>query len=179
MPLRLDPSDTRPLPVQIAAALRAQVAAGVLLPGERVPSTRHLASQLGISRGSVVTAYDQLTAEGYLTAEVGSGTVINPLLPHARAPRPEPAPTPAAEPELVSLTPGLPDTAGILTPEWRAAWRAAAVDPSGDLPREVAAHLRHMRGLNVDPTRVLITAGARDGLSVLLRALGPVSYTHL
>ena len=62
--------------------------------------------------------------------------------------------------------------AGILTPEWRAAWRAAAVDPSGDLPREVAAHLRHMRGLNVDPTRILITAGARDGLSVLLRALG-------
>ncbi|MCK2125035.1 GntR family transcriptional regulator, partial [Pseudomonas sp. PNPG3] len=47
--------------MQIAAALRAQVAAGVLLPGERVPSTRHLASQLGISRGSVVTAYDQLT----------------------------------------------------------------------------------------------------------------------
>ena len=67
--------------MQIAAALRAQVAAGVLLPGERVPSTRHLASQLGISRGSVVTAYDQLTAEGYLTAAVGSGTVINPLLP--------------------------------------------------------------------------------------------------
>ena len=45
-----------------------------------------------------------------------------------------------------------------------AAWRAAAVDPSGDLPREVAAHLRHMRGLTVDPACVLITAGARDGL---------------
>jgi len=72
--------------VQIAAALRAQVAAGVLLPGERVPSTRTLATQLSVSRGSVVTAYEQLTAEGYLTAEVGSGTVINPLLPHARAP---------------------------------------------------------------------------------------------
>ncbi|WP_296089849.1 GntR family transcriptional regulator, partial [uncultured Corynebacterium sp.] len=150
MPLRLDPANTRALPVQIAAAVRADVTSGALLPGESVPSTRALATQLGVSRGSVVTAYEQLTAEGYLSAEVGSGTVINPLLPHARAPRPEPAPKPAAEPELVSLTPGLPDTAGILTPEWRAAWRAAAVDPSGDLPREVAAHLRHMRGLNVD-----------------------------
>ncbi|MDK6701235.1 hypothetical protein QP273_25605, partial [Escherichia coli] len=50
--------------------------------------------------------------------------------------------------------------------------RKAAVDPSGDLPREVAAHLRHMRGLTVDPAYVVITAGARDGLSVLLRALG-------
>ncbi|MDU1461859.1 MAG: PLP-dependent aminotransferase family protein [Corynebacterium sp.] len=172
MPLRLDPSDTRPLPVQIAAALRAQVAAGVLLPGERVPSTRHLASQLSVSRGSVVTAYDQLTAEGYLTAEVGSGTIINPLLPHARTPQPQPAPHPAPTPKLIELTPGLPDTAGILTPEWRAAWRQAAVDPSGDLPREVAGHLRHMRGLTVDPAYVVVTAGARDGLSVLLHALG-------
>ena len=172
MPLRLDPSDTRPLPVQIAAALRAQVAAGVLLPGERVPSTRTLATQLGVSRGSVVTAYEQLTAEGYLTAEVGSGTVINPRLPHARTPQPQPAPHPAPTPKLIELTPGLPDTAGILTPEWRAAWRRAAVDPSGNLPREVAGHLRHMRGLTVDPAYVVVTAGARDGLSVLLHALG-------
>ncbi|MBS5998496.1 PLP-dependent aminotransferase family protein [Corynebacterium sp.] len=172
MPLRLDPSDTRPLPVQIAAALRAQVAAGVLLPGERVPSTRTLATQLGVSRGSVVTAYEQLTAEGYLTAEVGSGTVINPRLPHARTPEPQPAPHPAPTPKHIELTPGLPDTAGILTPEWRAAWRRAAVDPSGNLPREVAGHLRHMRGLTVDPAYVVVTAGARDGLSVLLHALG-------
>ncbi|MDN8642693.1 GntR family transcriptional regulator, partial [Corynebacterium kefirresidentii] len=41
--------------MQIAAALRTQVAAGVLLPGERVASTRTLATQLGVSRGSVVT----------------------------------------------------------------------------------------------------------------------------
>ena len=127
--------------MQIAEALRAQVAAGILLPGEQVPSTRSLARDLGISRGSVVTAYEQLTAEGYLTAEVGSGTVINPRLPHARAPQPAPSPRPEPTPTRVELTPGLPDTAGIITPEWRAAWRKAAVDPSGDLPREVAAHL--------------------------------------
>ena len=78
MSFRLDPSDTRALPVQIAEALRAHVAAGILLPGEHVPSTRSLARDLDISRGSVVTAYEQLTAEGYLTAAVGSGTVINP-----------------------------------------------------------------------------------------------------
>ncbi|WP_293778586.1 GntR family transcriptional regulator, partial [uncultured Corynebacterium sp.] len=137
-----------------------------------MPSTRSLARDLGISRGSVVTAYEQLTAEGYLTASVGSGTVINPHLPHGRTPQPHPAPRPSSAPPRVELTPGLPDTAGIITPEWRAAWRKAAVNPSGDLPREVAAHLRHMRGLTVDPAYVVITAGARDGLSVLLRALG-------
>lgn len=74
----------RALPVQIAEALRTQVTAGILLPGEQVPSTRALAAKLGVSRGSVVTAYEQLTAEGYLTAEVGSGTVVNPRLPHSQ-----------------------------------------------------------------------------------------------
>ena len=98
MSFRLDPSDTRALPVQIAEALRTQVAAGILLPGEQVPSTRSLARDLGISRGSVVTAYEQLTAEGYLTASVGSGTVINPHLPHGRTPQPHPAPRPSSAP---------------------------------------------------------------------------------
>ncbi|MDK4233036.1 winged helix-turn-helix domain-containing protein, partial [Corynebacterium accolens] len=69
MPLRLDPADTRALPVQIAAVVRADVTSGALLPGEPVPSTRALATQLGVSRGSVVTAYEQLTAEGYLSAQ--------------------------------------------------------------------------------------------------------------
>ncbi|MER0093136.1 winged helix-turn-helix domain-containing protein, partial [Corynebacterium sp. KPL2838] len=87
MPLRLDPADTRALPVQIADAVRADATSGALLPGEAVPSTRALATQLGVSRGSVVTAYEQLTAEGYLSAEVGSGTVINPRLPHSPPPR--------------------------------------------------------------------------------------------
>lgn len=175
MPLRLEPDDSRALPIQIAEAIRGQVTKGILLPGERVLSTRALATQLGVSRGSVVTAYDQLTAEGYLTAAVGSGTVINPQLPHAQAPE---TPGPLANKRAstgLTLTPGLPDTAGILTPEWRAAWREAANHPLSDtteLPREIAHHLRHMRGLKVDPRRIVVTAGARDGLTLLLRAIG-------
>lgn len=175
MPLRLDPADTRALPVQIAAVVRADVTSGALLPGEPVPSTRALATQLGVSRGSVVTAYEQLTAEGYLSAQVGSGTVINPRLPHSPPPRPEPAPQPTPAPNLLELTPGLPDTAGIITPEWRAAWRDAAAQPLSDappLPHHIANHLRYMRGLRVDPRRIVVTAGARDGLALVLRTLG-------
>ncbi|MCT1409650.1 PLP-dependent aminotransferase family protein [Corynebacterium accolens] len=175
MPLRLDPADTRALPVQIADAVRADATSGALLPGEAVPSTRALATQLGVSRGSVVTAYEQLTAEGYLSAEVGSGTVINPRLPHSPPPRPEPAPQPTPAPNLLELTPGLPDTAGIITPEWRAAWRDAAAQPLSDappLPHHIANHLRYMRGLRVDPRRIVVTAGARDGLALVLRTLG-------
>ncbi|MEX3517891.1 PLP-dependent aminotransferase family protein [Corynebacterium camporealensis] len=175
MPLRLEPDDSRALPIQIAEAIRGQVTKGILLPGERVLSTRALATQLGVSRGSVVTAYDQLTAEGYLTAAVGSGTVINPQLPHAQAPETPGAPASRRASTGLKMTPGLPDTAGILTPEWRAAWREAANHPLSDtteLPREIAHHLRHMRGLKVDPRRIVVTAGARDGLTLLLRAIG-------
>lgn len=174
MSIRLAPSDTRALPVQIAEALRTQVTAGILLPGEQVPSTRALAAKLGVSRGSVVTAYEQLTAEGYLTAEVGSGTVVNPRLPHSQL-REVKVERPAPAASTVRLTPGLPDTNGILTPEWRAAWREAANHPLSDatsLPHEIANHVRHMRGLRVDPQRIVVTAGARDGLTLLLRALG-------
>ena len=66
MNLGLDPDDSRTLPVQIAAAIREMVATGALLPGEQIDSTRTLSAQLGVSRGTVVTAFDQLIAEGYL-----------------------------------------------------------------------------------------------------------------
>ncbi|MDO5031199.1 PLP-dependent aminotransferase family protein [Corynebacterium sp.] len=171
MNILLEPADTRALPVQIAEAIRQQIHTGFLLPGEPLPSTRSLASELGVSRGSVVTAYEQLDGEGYLVSQVGSGTVVNPRLPHSFAPAP-PVEAPAPpQPQLLELTPGLPDTGGIITPEWRAAWRAAVSAPDGDLPAEITHHLRHMRGLRVAASHIRVTAGARDGLSVLLRAL--------
>ncbi|MEX3563115.1 PLP-dependent aminotransferase family protein [Corynebacterium phoceense] len=177
----LDPADTRTLPVQLAHAIRGQISARILSPGEALPSTRQLAAELGISRGSVVAAYDQLLAEGYLEATVGSGTHVSRRLHHNPvSPAPEPAIQKPAR-ALVELTPGAPDTAGIITPEWRSAWRRAASTPLSDAPasglpalrHEVAAHLGTMRGLAVDPARILITSGAREGLALLLRALAP------
>lgn len=63
------------------AALRAAILDGQLGPGVRLPATRDLARQYQLSRGTVVSAYDQLKAEGYLRAVVGSGTVVNRVLP--------------------------------------------------------------------------------------------------
>ncbi|MCG7247517.1 winged helix-turn-helix domain-containing protein, partial [Corynebacterium simulans] len=85
MNLGLDPDDSRTLPAQIAAAIREMVATGALLPGEQIDSTRTLSAQLGVSRGTVVTAFDQLIAEGYLVASTGSGTRINPRLHPTKA----------------------------------------------------------------------------------------------
>ncbi|TXN01202.1 PLP-dependent aminotransferase family protein [Methylobacterium sp. WL64] len=61
---------------QIAQRLRDAVASGELKPGERLPSTRTLAASLGVARGLVVEAFDQLRAEGYLDARVGAGTRV-------------------------------------------------------------------------------------------------------
>ena len=66
---------------QVYRALRAEILTGALAPGARAPATRSLANELGLSRNVVMLAYEQLLAEGYLTARIGSGTFVAPELP--------------------------------------------------------------------------------------------------
>jgi GntR family transcriptional regulator/MocR family aminotransferase len=69
-----------PLHRQLYDAIRAGVLGGTLPRGARLPATRRLAQDLGVSRTVVVTAYDQLAAEGFLEARTGSGTYVAPAL---------------------------------------------------------------------------------------------------
>src|SRR6202011_4561689 len=62
-------------------ALRTEILEGRLRPGARLPSTRDLASQYGLSRGTIVNAFEQLKAEGYVEGSVGSGTYVSKILP--------------------------------------------------------------------------------------------------
>ncbi|TDB86010.1 winged helix-turn-helix domain-containing protein, partial [Actinomadura sp. 7K534] len=89
--LPLDRSTGR-LAAQIAAGFRSAVRSGRLTAGTRLPSSRDLARDLDVSRGVVVAAYEQLTAEGFLVARRGDGTRIAPLA------RPDDEPEPAAAP---------------------------------------------------------------------------------
>jgi GntR family transcriptional regulator/MocR family aminotransferase len=63
------------------AALRTEIVKGRLRPGARLPATRELAKQYGLSRGTVMNSFDQLKAEGYLEGTVGSGTSVSNVLP--------------------------------------------------------------------------------------------------
>jgi GntR family transcriptional regulator/MocR family aminotransferase len=63
------------------ASLRGEILGGGLRPGTRVPATRDLAKQYGLARGTVVSAFEQLKAEGYLEGTVGSGTRVSRVLP--------------------------------------------------------------------------------------------------
>lgn len=197
--MHLDRAAEAPLPVQLASALREAIDAGTLLPGELVPATRDLAQRLGVARGVVVAAYEQLIGEGYLAATHGRGTQVNPALELTEL-RPNPnigrnqgasqqtggAVIETDEPAIEQserpgpLAPGAPITDTIVGPAWRTAWKEAAntvdvVPPAlGDpeLRREIAEHLRRMRGTARAPHDVIVTAGTRDGLGLLLTALG-------
>ena len=63
--------------------LRAEILAGRLRSGQRLPATRDLARQYGLSRGTVVNAFEQLRSEGYVEGSVGSGTYVSATLPEA------------------------------------------------------------------------------------------------
>ena len=79
------------------AALRAGILEGRLRPGARVPATRDLARLYGLSRGTIVGAFEQLKSEGYLKARVGSGTYVARVLPDRLLEAPRPARAPSAE----------------------------------------------------------------------------------
>jgi len=184
LPLVVDASDPRPLPRQLADGLRAAIGEGVVAPGELVPASRALAARLGVSRGTVVAAYDQLLAEGYLVGRVGHGTRVNPALRDVHPPsegRPATGRTDSAPSPIIDLRPGRPWTADVVNTSWRSAWRKAAARPLAAIPAaglpeprgELADHLRRMRGVRRAPDHILVTAGARDGLGLLLATLGP------
>lgn len=77
----LDRSGAMTLHEQIYAGLRAAMLSGQIPGGTRLPASRRLAAELGVSRNTVTLAFDQLTAEGYLEARVGAGTFVRSSLP--------------------------------------------------------------------------------------------------
>lgn len=167
-------------------ALREAIRSGRLAPGEQLPSSRALAAELGLARGTVSAAYDQLVAEGHLVARHGSGTkVADTVVP--RAGRTDGTAGPPA-PRL-DLRPGSPDVSTFPTAVWlRAARRALAVapfsaygygDPRGrpELRAALSAYLARTRGVVAPPDRIVITSGYQQALS-LLASVGKASGTN-
>lgn len=132
--LALDRTSGEAMHRQLYAAFRTAILDGAFAPGERLPSTRTLAGDLGVSRTTILQAFDRLVAEGYATARAGAGTRVAPALPRlgprgarrrAGAPGVGAAPVGAAV-----VAPGLPPGADRPLRLSRAA--AALVDEIGD-----------------------------------------------
>ncbi|MFD0204903.1 MULTISPECIES: MocR-like pyridoxine biosynthesis transcription factor PdxR [Saccharothrix] len=181
--VELDPALSRRAALE--RALRDAVRAGRLAPGARLPATRKLALELGLARNTVAAAYDQLVAEGYLTARRGAGTQVAPL-PRPATPTTTPAPdTPRPRHDL---TPGSPDVSTFPAAAWsRATRRALAAapasahgygDPRGriELRAALTEYLGRTRGVQASPERIVVTSGYVQALALLASVLdGPVA----
>src|ERR1700691_6596017 len=84
--IAVDRKAAKPLHKQIYDAYRGMIVGGNLHAGQQIPSTRALASELGISRIPVLSAYAQLLAEGYFESRTGAGTFVCTSLPDQQAP---------------------------------------------------------------------------------------------
>lgn len=162
-------------------ALRTAIATGRLTPGTALPSTRALSAELGLARGTVSAAYDQLTAEGYLTAVPGSRTRVAETAVPARPP-PDAGPAGPGSPTH-DLLPGRPDLSTFPAEAWLRSTRrvlAAAPpdvhalgDPRGrpELREALAVYLGRARGVHTDPGRIVVTSGYAQSLGLLTTVL--------
>ena len=175
----LDPARGEPLRRQLAGELREAIRAGRLRTGVRLPASRALAAQLGVSRGVVTDAYEQLTAEGWLAARRGAGTVVSAT--PAAPPRALEAPRRAAV--RFDFTPTTPDVSLFPRRAWARAMAratAAAADAELDygsglgaaaLRDALAGYLGRVRGTAAEPGSIVVCGGYSQATRLLFGVL--------
>lgn len=188
-----------PLFRQLYLQLRAAILSRRLRPGTKLPSTRALASQLGVSRSAVVAAYEQLLAEGYTSGRHGSGTYISPDLPEPIEGTPlrrkkAAAAIPTMQPlgDFVDVTvqsDQRPFNLGRTLIDDRSLelWRKLSArtfrsldashfgysDPRGtiELRQAICDYLQAARAVKCDPEQIVVTAGTQQAIDIVIRIL--------
>jgi GntR family transcriptional regulator/MocR family aminotransferase len=164
---------------QLRGQLLEAITTGRLTAGSRLPSTRQLAADLGVARGTVVEVYDQLVHEGFLTAAQGVGTAV------AASTLPPSRPGGGGDPSsrLIDLRPGRPDLRSFPREIWaRAASHVLKTLPDAELGdvqpmgasalrAELAPHLGRTRHLVTDSEHLAVTTGVEQGLALLCHLL--------
>ena len=195
MDLPVDLSRRGDRTVRLYRALRDAVASGRLRPGDRLPPSRRLAEDLGVSRATVVEAYARLTAEGHLESRTGAGTFVTSAAEVAvrrrRTTILRPRPGWDSRPSAVSgqeqtpehdLRVGIPDPGLFPYQAWRRLLAEAARSTSGlgtyaapegqpALRAAIARHLGLSRGVVGDPEDFLVTSGTQQALDLAARVL--------
>ncbi len=179
-----------PLYQQLVQQLRLLIVTGRVLPSSRLPSSRQLAVDMGVSRTTCTSAYQQLLAEGLLISRQGAGIFVNTGLPAAlQQGKTKPlliggglATTQPTSNTRVGFSSG-PDARSFPFPLWARclakAWRCP--EPSllqdvhlggyENLRRSLSHYLYMTRGVYCSPSQIVITAGQRDSLSLISKAL--------
>lgn len=186
MGFSIDRQSPTPMFEQICEAIRARVASGDLRHGVRLPPTRVFATELGVSRSTMVNAYEQLVAEGYLRSVPGSGYTICPIgiVELDAAPVPD---KPDAWEEKIDLPrpfqAGQPDMRLFPHTQWaKTVSRVCRTNPKAilvsssllgnlALRKAIANHVSEWRGIEASPHQIIITAGSGDALEICIRTL--------
>ncbi|WP_026303925.1 MocR-like pyridoxine biosynthesis transcription factor PdxR [Jongsikchunia kroppenstedtii] len=178
--VEIDRGSAEPLHRQLTAGLRDAVRSGRLAPTSRMPSTRVLADDLGVSRRLVVEVYTQLIAEGFLTSAHGAGTFVADIDTNTHA---EAADDHHVTRYEVDFGTGLPDLRSFPRDRWLRALRHGLsrlpseslgyVAPQGlpDTRQAIAGYLQRTRGIAADPGQIVLCSGATQGLGLLAQVL--------
>lgn len=199
--LQLDPVGvpSRGITDWLVGTLRGAIGDGRLTAGARLPATRTLAADLGVSRGVVVEVYRRLMDEGLISGRRGGGTIVldapAPAAPPHRMPvAPEPArlPRPRLAPaEGVDLSPGVPDLSAFPRGMWLRAERTVLTetppeelgygDPRGHprLRAALAPWLGRTRGLRATPDEILVVSGVAQAIALLAQQLRHEGVTDI
>lgn len=174
---------------QIYTQIRLKILNGELKAGEKLPSTRILSSELKVSRNTVLSAYDMLTAEGYLKSIIGSGVYVNlnvqapkkpqkisdyqfPTLEYIELPN-----------DIINFDSGIPALDFFPRKKWNTiltqAFYEAPISALGyDNPQGrsefrnvLAYYLKKSRGIHCHPNQIIITSGTKQGLSLIAKCL--------
>ncbi|SDS47416.1 PLP-dependent aminotransferase family protein [Bradyrhizobium canariense] len=198
---KLDQESDRPIYQQVADFLRNKILSGVLPPSSRLPSSRQLLTELGVSRTTIITAYSQLLADGYIVGHIGSGTYVAHDVINRIDPKTLPVRLPAEARGLskrggryrdVDLTrlvmDNVPFNVGMVRVDGRTsaqlrqlAARKLAVDPSqlgyidpmGDisLRDEIAKYLGVARGVRCSADQIILVAGTQQAVDLAIKVL--------
>jgi GntR family transcriptional regulator / MocR family aminotransferase len=180
--------DTRiPLHRQVETSIRDSIRAGRLARGATLPPSRALAADLGVSRGVVVEAYQQLAAEGYLASRAGGYTQV--AAGHALTAA---GPSPAREPRPpIDLSYGRADVSSFPRAAWLRAIRGALADAPNSvfgyltgsgvpqLRVALADYLNRVRGTLTQPDYIVICTGYAQGMTLLIGVLAAAGAKRL
>jgi GntR family transcriptional regulator/MocR family aminotransferase len=178
--MHLDRDASEFLGFQLQNAWRIAIRSGQVRMNERLRSSRKLAADLRVSRGLVQDAHEQLGAEGYLSASVGSGTRVAFASPTVRSSEPNSGRSDQLE---FDFSPGRPDLNSFPMKDWLWACgevsRTASARDAGygdarghrELRRVVASYFQRVRGGSTDAENVIICSGFTQGAGLVLAAL--------
>jgi GntR family transcriptional regulator/MocR family aminotransferase len=180
--IELDRDGTGPLHRQVEQSIRAGIRSGRLPVGSSLPPSRVLAGALGVSRGVVVTAYEQLVAEGYLSSRSGGYTRVT-----SGPARPSPSiPQAPAEAPRISFGYGRTDVSQFPRAAWLRSIRRVLTEApterfgytSGqgipELRAALADYLNRVRGTVAHPDNIVVCAGYAQGVALLTTVLAQV-----